>query len=327
MSARGFLGIAEVVRGQLSVTTRETLALGRALGDSLGEQVVALVVGTNAEECAHRAITCGADMALFCDAPELAHNQPEVGAALVEATCSTVQPRAVVLPHSPLGCDLAPRVAHRLGTSWAPGCTALRVEQDRIVHTRFAYGGKVLLDEAWDTTPAVITWRPKSREVPREDPSRLGRVERVALPPLSATGMRTVDWVDRGAGAKEKLEEAEVIAAGGRGLGSAQAFEMLHKVANVLGGTVGASKAAVDMDWVPADMQVGMTGTTVAPRLYLAVGISGATQHLAGCSKSKVIVAVNKDPKAPIFRFARYGIVGEWQKVLPPLLRYLEAAR
>lgn len=327
MAASGILSIAEVVRGQLSVTSRETLALGRALSDGLGEQVMALVAGSEAQECAQRAIGYGADVAFFCDDPALAHYQAEAALALAEKTCASVQPRAVVLPHSPLGCDLAPRIAHRLGTSWAPGCVALRIEGGQLAHTRLAYGGKVMLDEVWEASPAVVTWRPKSWEVPKEDLSRRGRVDRVALTATTSPRLRAVDWVDRGAGAKEKLEAAEVIASGGRGMGSAQAFEVLHRLAGLLGGTVGASKAAVDMDWVPADMQVGMTGTTVAPRLYLAVGISGATQHLAGCSKSKVIVAVNKDPQAPIFRFARYGIVGEWQKVLPPLLHYLEEAR
>lgn len=327
MAASGILIIPEIVRGQLSITSRETLALGRAVADGLGERVTALVAGANAEVCARSAIAYGADTALFCDDPSLAHYQPEAVQALAESTCRAVQPRAVVLPHSPMGCDLAPRIAHRLGASWASGCIALRIENGEVAHTRLAYGGKVMLDEAWEASPAVVTWRPKSREVPKGDPARRGKVERVAKTDAGELRLRAVDWVDRGAGAKEKLEQAEVIACGGRGMGSAQAFEMLQKVADLLGGTVGASKAAVDMDWVPADMQVGMTGTTVAPRLYLAVGISGATQHLAGCSKSKVIVAVNKDPKAPIFHFAQYGIVGEWQKVLPPLLRCLEEAR
>lgn len=327
--ARGMLVVAEIARDELSLHTREAMRAGRELADALGEELAVLVLGEDLGRCAEEALACGADVVYLVERPELALYQAELYLDLLVKACRLKEPRLVLMPHSPLGCDLAPRLAYRLDSYWGAGCVTLALDRDsgRIVQTRLVWGGKVLLDEVCLRTPAVVTLRAKAYDPAVREDGGQGRVEPLSLEPVASAGVRTLRRQQRERGIVDELQEAEVIVTGGRGMGSADAFDLLAELAAAVDGAVGATKAVVDAGWVPSERQVGLSGITVAPRLYLVVGASGASQHMVGCNKSKVIVAINKDPAAPIFQFARYGIVAEWQKVLPTLLAGIREAK
>ena len=327
--AADVLVVAEIAHGALSAHTREVMTVGREIANGLGEELAVLLAGEGVQQHAEEAIAYGADVAWTVDDPGLGLYQPDLFLSVVHQACRLRSPRLVVLPHSPLGCDVAPRLAYRLGSRWGPGCVGLRLDDasDAVVQTRLLYGGKVQVDEVVDATPPVVSVRSKSYDAATTDASRTGRVEALAVEVGNPGRVRTIERRAQDRGITDELREAEVIISGGRGMASAEAFDVLAEVAEAMGGTVGASKAVIDAGWAPAERQVGLSGVTVAPRLYMAIGVSGATQHMMGCNKAKLIAAINKDPEAPIFQFAKYGIVGEWQKVLPPLLAGLREQR
>jgi electron transfer flavoprotein alpha subunit len=245
--------------------------------------------------------------------------------ALVEL-CRTVAPEVILLGRTAFGRDVAPRLACRLGVGLLQDC--LQVDLDapsgRLTATRPVYGGNVLARVRCTTTPQVAALRPKAYTPLAPDPTRQGEV--VAVPVRLEVSMARVGVVRQ---VREetpgiKLEEARIVVAGGRGLGGPEPFRELQELAGMLGAAVGASRAAVDAGWVPGSWQVGLTGKTITPELYITVGISGASQHMAGCSGAKAIVAINKDAEANIFREARYGVAGDWRAVLPA---FMEAIR
>jgi electron transfer flavoprotein alpha subunit len=324
--AADVLVVAEIAHGTLSIHTREVMTVGRELANALGEELAVLVAGEDVQQYAEDAVAYGADLALTIDDPALGLYQPDLFLDVVHQVCERRSPRLVVLPHSPLGCDVAPRLACRLGSRWGPGCVGLQLDDESgaIVQTRLLYGGKVLVDEVAEVTPPIVSVRSKSYDAATNDAPTIGRIEALAVQIGDPGRVRTIERRAQDRGITDELREAEVIVSGGRGMASAEAFDVLAEVAETMGGTVGASKAVVDAGWAPAERQVGLSGVTVAPRLYMAIGVSGATQHMMGCNKAKIIAAINKDPDAPIFQFAKYGIVGEWQKVLPPLLAGLK---
>ncbi len=326
-AANGVLVIADGGRHPLGAASREMIALGRQLTAERGGQVGLLTFGRAPAEVAAAAGGAGADRVYRVPGCEAIGYHPETFAASAAALCQAVAPRAVILPHGPMGSDLAPRLAFMLKAPWAPGCEAAAVEDGKFVCTRGQIGGKIRIREVYPGELVVLTLRPKC-----VDPLPLADrppAEIVELPlPLAADSQRIAfqERITRPVGVVEELEQAEVIVSGGRGIGSPEGFTQLEELAQALGGRLGASKQAVDHQWVPQERQIGMTGTTVAPRLYVAVAISGATQHLLGCRKSKVIVAVNKDPAAPIFQYAHYGIVGKWEEVVPELIKQARAS-
>jgi electron transfer flavoprotein alpha subunit len=228
-----------------------------------------------------------------------------------------VKPAAVLFPASAIGRDLAPRVAARLGVGLAADCTALATDGGRLTATRPVFAGKALQTVAFTKSPAIASLRPKMF-------AAVNGQGTATVTPLTAgfdaNGTRArVTGFARSAGGKVDLTEAEVIVSGGRGLKGPENFAMIEALAEALGGSVGASRAVVDAGWRPHGDQVGQTGKTVAPKLYIAVAISGAIQHLAGMSSSRCIVAINKDPEAPIFKVADYGLVGDAFEVVPAL--------
>jgi electron transfer flavoprotein alpha subunit len=322
--ARGVLVVAEVSDGKLSGTAQELLGAGRSLADALGEELVAAVLGSQLGDSGPEAIAYGADKVYVIDDPLLASPQPDAYTAALEHLCRDVQPSILLLGKTSLGVEIGPRIAFRLQTALASDCTDLRIDADskRLVMTRPVFGGNAMMDMVCaERFPQMATVRPKTQTpLPRDD-TRQGEV--VSRPAgIDASAVRA-KFISRNKKAVEgiTLTGAPIVISGGRGLKGAENFKHLHELADLLGAAVGASKAAVDEGWVPPEMQVGLTGVTVTPGLYIAVGISGAAQHIAGMGYSKNIVAINKDPDAAIFQRAHFGVVGDWQKVIEAFTR------
>ncbi len=277
-------------------------------------------------------IAFGADAVYLVDDPSLAQYSGDTYVAVLEKVCLQLSPRTVLIGHNSTGRDLAPRLAFRLQTGLAPDCIDLQMDNSTgtLVAIKPVYGGNVMAVMASKSQPEVVTVRPKTQEPIERDPSRSGEVVKLDLgfgaltyrasPSLLPQQMEgRIKVLDRIVHTRAgiKLEDAEIIVSGGRGIGGPEGFKLLEELARSLNGAVGASRAAVDAGWVPSDMQIGITGKIVSPRLYIAVGISGSVQHMAGCSRAKTIVAINKDAEAPIFERAHLGAVGDYKNVLP----------
>ncbi len=317
----GVLVIGEAPGGQLGLTSREILAAGRRVADDLGEELAIGVFGDDVDATAQQALIHGADRVYAVTHPLLRDYQTELHLAAMEVLCRETQPRIVLMGRSNEGRDLAPRLAFRLGVGLAQDCLEVSVDssQKRLLANRPVYGGNAVAVVSCDYTPQIAAIRPKVYEPLEPDPSRQGQV--VSFPvelDASQAKSRVVELVQEEAEGV-KLEDARIVVSGGRGLGGPEPFTDLETLAKLLGGAVGASRAAVDSGWVPPSYQVGLTGKTITPDLYITVAISGASQHMAGCSGAKMIVAINKDSDANIFKEARYGVVGDWQQVIPAL--------
>ena len=325
-AATNVLVVSDGSRGSLTGAGRESLALGRSIADGLGGSVAFLGLGAAAAKLADDAAAAGADQVYDVPGADSVGYHPELFAAAVLAACRESAPRVILFNHAPLGLDLAPRVAFSLGARWATNCVGITLDAGVLRCQRNEVAGKIQLVEAIDGQ-AVVTLRPKSVDILSPQPERHVAIVTIATPAaVAGDGIRFIERHLEEGGAVAELERAEAIVTGGLGMGSPAAFEKLHALARALGASLAGSKQAVDRGWISADRQVGITGTTVAPKLYLAVAVSGALQHMAGCQKSKVIVAINKDPDAPIFRFARYGVVANWEEMVPALLERLPPA-
>jgi electron transfer flavoprotein alpha subunit len=324
--ARGVLVIGEVSAGQLSGTTREVLAAGRPLAEQTGTALSVGLVGHHLASVAQEALYAGGDRVYTVDDALLAAGHLELSLAALVALCHAVAPEIILLGRTALGRDLGPRLACRLGVGVLQDCLRVELEaaSGRLTATRPVYGGNVLAQARCLATPQMAALRPKAYAPLTPDPARPGEV--VAVPVTLDASMARISVVRevRQDSAGVKLEDATIVVAGGRGLGGPEPFRELQELAGMLGAAMGASRAAVDAGWVPGNWQVGLTGKTITPDLYITVGISGASQHMAGCSGAKVIVAINKDADANIFREARYGVVGDWQVILPA---FMEAIR
>jgi electron transfer flavoprotein alpha subunit len=303
--------------GQVRPVSREALGEATRLAATLGGPVVGVCAAASDPGLAALG-AAGAERVLLASDPALAAYDGEGYAAVVEAAVRAVNPAAVLFAHSAMGRDLAPRVAARLGAGLASDCTHLEASGGKLVATRPVFAGKALQKLSFPAAPALLTLRPKVFATASRDGAGAA-VEPLAVTlPAGAPRARVVR-VAAAAGGKVDLTESEIIVSGGRGLKGPEHFGLIEELANALGATVGASRAVVDAGWRPHHDQVGQTGKTVSPKLYVAIGISGAIQHLAGMSSSRCIVAINKDPEAPIFKVANYGIVGDLFEIVPAL--------
>ncbi len=308
----------------------ELLGQGRVLADKLGEELVAVVLGQDVEQAAKDAVAYGADRVLLVEGPEYrTYNTDAVTFALTELIRRD-QPSIVLFGATNNGRDAAPRVACALKTGLTADCTGLDIDAEKklLLSTRPAFGGNLMACIACpEHRPQMSTVRPGVFKKAAYDARRQGEIVREELH-IDPKELR-VELVERIREVAEavNLEEAEVIVSGGRGLKAPENFALIRELAQVLGGVVGASRAAVDAGWIPHAHQVGQTGRTVAPKLYVAVGISGAIQHLAGMSGSDTIVAINRDPDAPIFGVADYGIVGDLFEVVPALIQEIRSKK
>ena len=318
----GVLVVGELSGGELHSITGELLAAGRAIGDATGEAVEVLLLN-GSEVAGQAAIAQGADTAYLVQDEVLTDMQLDAQIAALEKVCTEVQPSTVLIGRTLSGRDVGPRLAFRLGVGLAQDC--LQVEADgtsgRITAVRPVYGGNALAKVTFpDTDPQMVVLRAKAYEPLEADESRSGEVV-VINPGLDASIVKarlveTVTQESEGV----RLEDAGIVIGGGRGLGGPEPFDQLEDLAKLLGGAVGASRAVCDAGWLDHSYQVGLTGKTITPDLYITVGISGASQHMAGCSASKNIVAINRDADANIFKSASFGVVGDWKNVLPSFI-------
>ncbi len=300
----------------------EILGAGRRIADALGAKLASVSLGTNAGQAAKNAVAFGADTAFSVENAMLDDYAGDSWVAALQAAARETSPDVVLLGQTMVGRDLAPRFAVRSGTAVAMDCIDLQVDGGRLVMTRPVYGGNAHASYTSKTSPAVATVRAKSQEPLERDDSRGGEVRALAAD-IAAPRSKVVGREEmKSEGIR--LEDAKVVVSGGRGLGSPEGFDSLHQLANILGGAVGSSRAVVDLGWVPVAMQVGLTGKVVTPDLYIAVGISGASQHLAGITGVKNVVAVNKDKDADIFKVSRYGAVADWK---PFMTAFIEECR
>ena len=317
--ATGVLVVAQTAGEDLSSTGQELLEAGRRVADDLGEELAVGVLGQSVERAAQQAIQGGADRVYAVTNPLLADYQADLYLAAIETLCRETAPNIILIGRTEEGRELAPRLAFRLGVGLAQDCLEVSVDPDskRLLANRPVYGGNAVAVVSCEYTPQIAAVRPKVYEPREPDPSRQGEV--VSFPvdlEASQAKNRILERVEEES-TGVKLEDARVVVSGGRGLGGPEPFEGLGELAKLLGGALGASRAAVDSGWIPIAYQVGLTGKSITPDLYITVAISGASQHMAGCSGAKVIVAINKDAEANIFKEARYGVVGDWQQVVP----------
>ncbi len=303
------LVIAEQVDGVFRKVTFEALSAARRL-DS---QVVAMVLGSGIEGAAAQLGKYGAAKTLVGDDAALAEYTVDAYTEVVAGIVGQTNPAVVLLGATTQGKELAGRLSARLDAGLATDCVAVDMDGGQVIATRPMYGGKILADVAISGAPAIVALRPNT--ITAEEAPVDGVIEKVSV---NVGQVRTQVKSKQLETGKTDLTEAEVVVSGGRGMGGSD-FSVVEALADVLGAAVGASRSAVDEGWRSASDQVGQTGKTVSPNLYVACGISGAIQHLAGMSSSKVIVAINKDPEAPIFTKADYGIVGDLFEVVPAL--------
>ncbi len=295
----------------------EALTAGRQLADKLGGKLGALVVGSGTEAAAKQAIGCGADVCFTVENAELDQFQDDAYAQIIAEVVKNKSPQIVLGTANVYGKSLFGRVCGLLGVSIAADCNSVDVDSEgRLSVTRPAYGGKVYLTVQFKSTPQIATLRPKVFAEAKADAARTGTVEPIAT---TAVSQLKVETGAAGGGGEITLAEADIIVSGGRGLKEPANFKLVKDLADAVGGAVGASRAVVDAGWIQYKYQVGQTGRTVNPKLYFALGISGAIQHLVGMQSSGTIVAVNRDADAPIFNVATYGIVGDLFEIVPAL--------
>ena len=320
----GYQGVwfwVEQFNGEAGSISWEMAGKGRELADQLGVTLTACVLGNDVEHMAQEAISYGADRVFLVDDPTLTQYRTDPYAAVMVDLVERHKPEILIMGASSRGRDLAGSIATRLVTGLTADCTGLDIDPNtrQLRQTRPAFGGNIMATILCPNhRPQMSTVRHRVFEVPEKDSSREGQIVRGnALMPEDEIASKVIDFIVEEENVN--LADARVIVSGGRGVKGAEGFEPIRELAQVLGGAVGSSRAAVDAGWMPYAHQVGQTGRTVRPDLYIACGISGAIQHLAGMRTAKVIVAINRDPEAPIFDVAHYGIVGDLFEVVPAL--------
>lgn len=330
--------------GEAIPSSWEAIDAARMLADELGGGVTAVIAGSEVQQLSEQAIQYGADQVYLCDDGTLQEFRAEPYASLVSGLAGEHHPEVILFPTTSRGRELAAMVAVDLKTGVLPDVTALEVQDGNVIATRPVYGGKLLAKAVCSARPQLVTLRVRAFSTPEADSSRTGNVNQVAAA-VSEDNISTKvsGYTESSRGVS--LNDAAVIVSGGRGVSNnpsleppdgmdeneaeiwraQEGFKLIGDLAGALGAAVGASRAAVDAGYIPYDQQVGQTGKVVSPDMYIACGISGAIQHQAGMRTSKVIVAINKDLEAPIFKMARFGVVGDLFEILPPLTESLRS--
>ena len=318
------LVVGEMVDGQPVGHTDQLLGAATRLAE--GGAVSVTLLGTGATAAASGAFEAGADRAFVSEDADYDDFRPDQWVTAVEAALDQADPAVVLITQGIVGLDLGPRLAFRRDAAVATNCMRVEMVDGSLQATRPCYAGNALATFSFNATPAVVTLRDKSQD-PLAERRTGASGETVELPGTGETRV-TIAGFEASEVQGLQLQDASIVVSGGRGLGGPEGFQLVEQLAEAFGlerATTGASRAAVDLEWYPTDRQVGLTGKVVSPDLYVAVAISGASQHLAGCGGSKNIVAVNRDADANIFTVARFGVVGDYKQVLPPLIEAVKA--
>ncbi len=327
---KGVWVFAEQREGQLQKVSLEILGEGRKLADKLNVKLTALLMGHNIKPLAKELIAYGADEVLVADNENLANYTTDGYTKVICDLVEEKKPEIIFIGATFIGRDLGPRVAARLHTGLTADCTSLDIDEEGkyLLATRPAFGGNLMATIACaDHRPQMATVRPGVFSKSQKNPHKEGDIENIAIK-LQSSDIRTkVVEVVKKAKEIQDIAEAKVLISGGRGVGCKESFKLLEELAQVMGGSVSASRAAVDSDWMEKDYQVGQTGKTVRPNIYIACGISGAIQHVAGMQESDIIIAINKDENAPIMKLADYAIVGDLNKVIPEMISQFKAMK
>lgn len=310
----------------ISKVSYELIGKGRSIADEIGVKVTAVVLGHNIEDKCHELIQFGADEVIYVDHEALTLYTTEAYTQALTAVLEDTKPEIVLIGATSIGRDLGPRVSSRLSTGLTADCTKLEVGEDKeLLMTRPAFGGNIMATIICpDHRPQMSTVRPGVMAMLEADDSRIGSIKKMDVAFTDAIHQVKILEVVKEEKTEANITEANILVSGGRGVGSKENFNTLHDVAEMLGGTISASRAVIDSGWFDHSRQVGQTGTTVRPDVYMACGISGAIQHVAGMEESDYIIAINKDSEAPIFDVADFGVVGDVNKVLPHLIEELK---
>jgi electron transfer flavoprotein alpha subunit len=327
-SYKGVWTFAEQRQGKLASVALELLGEGRKLADERKTELSAVLFGASERE-AKELIGWGADKVYHVADPTLDHFNDEPYSQLLIKLVKQYKPEIVLAGATAIGRSFVPRVAGKLKTGLTADCTALEIDKDsgNLLQIRPAFGGNIMATILCPNyRPQIATVRPRVMKRGVYEPDRKGDIIKISA---DGTTSRTkvLEVVQETSECMINLQDAEIIVSGGRGIGDPKGFGMLRELAGLLGGTVGASRAAVDEGWIPYRHQVGQTGKTVCPKIYIACGISGAVQHLVGMQSSDVIIAINKNPEAPIFNVATYGIVGDVNEIIPMMIKKLKEAK
>lgn len=313
---------AEQRDGAVAPVSLELLGAGRRLADGLGARLLALLLGADEKE-AKELIRWGADTVYLCSDPGLRKFNDDPYTDILCRVIEEHKPSVVLAGATPVGRSFIPRAAARLRTGLTADCTSLEIDKEtkNLLQVRPAFGGNIMATILCpDYRPQMATVRPRVMKKGQYDENRTGEIVNIEAGNI-ASRTKVLDTVKEVSEISVNLHEAEIIVAGGRGAGGEKGFRMLQDLAQSLGGVVGASRAAVDEGWVSYSHQVGQTGKTVNPKIYIACGISGAVQHLVGMQSSDIIIAINRNPEAPIFNVATYGIVGDMFEIIPMLTK------
>jgi electron transfer flavoprotein alpha subunit len=316
----------EVSNGELAGIAKELLGIGSKLATDSGRELAAVMIGAGLDGLVEEAIFHGAQKVYVVDHPLLKDYLTDHYLHAIAMVMETAGPDIVLMGQTTVGKDLTPLLAFKLNTGASMDCVSLEVDSDsgRLLMTKPVYGGNALAVQMCRTDPQLATVRVKAMAPAERDDKKQGDVVHLDIDISEGASRQKKSGEERDSVLGGRLEDAKAIVAGGRGIGSEAGFKELGDLANELGGVVGGSRPACDNRWVSDVVQIGLTGKVVSPELYIAVGISGSSQHMAGCAGSKVIVAINKDPEANVFKYAHYGIVEDWRNIVPAITSLLK---
>jgi electron transfer flavoprotein alpha subunit len=325
---KGILVYCEADNGKLTPMATELLGAGSRLAAASGRELCAALIGSGISGLAQEAIAFGANVVYVVEEPSLKDYSTEPYLMVLEKVVQQAAPDIILLGQTAAGRDLAPWLAFHLNTGTTMDCTALEIDpaSKRLLMTRPVYGGNALAVQVCEANPQIATIRVKAMTPLAKDSTRQGQIVNISAA-INQAAIKT-KVLERKIEAAEgiRLADARVVVSGGRGMGGAAGFKQLEEIAGLLKGAVGATRPPCDNKWISDTQQIGLTGKVISPELYLAVGLSGASQHLSGFSSAKVIVAINKDPEANIFKVAHFGIIADWKAVLPAFTAKLKEA-
>jgi len=326
----GILICGELKKDRITSVSKELITTGKRLASVIDRPLDFLLIGENLGNAAAEAASLEVDRVLKAEDPKYSEFHPERLANIITAVCRKREPSIIILGQTDLGRDIAPRLAAKLGGGVCLDCVDFSYdgEKKELILTKPVYGGFALAQWAISLhLPRVVTMRPRSAEPAEHIPSHTGTIEPISIE-VDESQIRS-QLIETSSAEKKgiNLEDAKVIVAGGGGIGGKEGFELIQELADVLSAAVGTTRVPSDENWMPKSLEIGQTGHMVSPGLYIAVGVSGAPQHMAGCTSSDIIVAINKDPQAPIFGMADYGIVGDYRDTLPILIEKLKASK